>query len=445
MLKRLFIKNFTLIDELDIQFNSGFSVITGETGAGKSIILGAIGLLLGQRADLKAIKTDTKKCTIEAHFNLSHYNLESFFKENDIDYDTDDCILRREITISGKSRAFINDTPVQLSLMRSLGEQLIDIHSQHQNLLLQKEDFQLTVVDLIAQDTKELVDYQTTYEAYKEKVQAFEILKANIEQNKKDEDFIRFQYNELVNAKLEDGEQETLELESKKLSHSEEIKSALFEADHLMNNDESGAILEIKSVIQNLHSIEKVYPTIKETIKRLDSSYIELKDIAQDINSDVENIDFDPARLDEINARLDTIYTLERKFRVETISELQTIEINLKNKLEKINNSDSILSDLQIEIYELENVCSKKANALTKLRRQAIKIIETEMQNRLIPLGIPHVQFKVDISSLDTFGITGQDKIQFLFSANKNIPMRPVAQIASGGEIARVMLSLKAM
>ena len=446
MLKRLFIRNFTLIEELDITFQPGFSVITGETGAGKSIILGAIGLLLGQRADSKSIKSGAAKCTIEAEFDISRYNFQPFFEENDIDYDAEACILRRELTATGKSRAFINDTPVQLSLMRTLGEQLVDIHSQHQNLLLQKEDFQLNVVDIIAQDGDQMADYRKEYLLYCRKKDELEQLRDDIERSQRDEEYIRFQLHELENAALEEGLQEQLEQESSTLSHAEDIKSALFEADQLLNGDERNAVASIRSAAQSLRNIAEVFPAAKELAERLDETHVELKDIAQEVSGQVDVIDFDPARLDTINSRLDAIYALQQKFHVQTVKELIDIQSNFKSQLNHIENSDEALSELQEVVSRQLGICTKKADKLTQQRTKAARKIEEEMQQRLIPLGIPNVRFAVSItSSATSLTATGADKVQFLFSANTSTPMQPVAQVASGGEIARVMLALKAM
>ncbi len=446
MLKRLFIRNFTLIEELDITFQPGFSVITGETGAGKSIILGAIGLLLGQRADSKSIKSGAAKCTIEAEFDISRYNFQPFFEENDIDYDAEACILRRELTATGKSRAFINDTPVQLSLMRTLGEQLVDIHSQHQNLLLQKEDFQLNVVDIIAQDGDQMADYRKEYLLYCRKKDELEQLKDDIERSQRDEEYIRFQLHELENAALEEGLQEQLEQESSTLSHAEDIKSALFEADQLLNGDERNAVASIRSAAQSLRNIAEVFPAAKELAERLDETHVELKDIAQEVSGQVDVIDFDPARLDTINSRLDAIYALQQKFHVQTVKELIDIQNKFKSQLNHIENSDEALSELQEVVSRQLGICTKKADKLTQQRTKAARKIEEEMQQRLIPLGISNVRFAVSItSSATSLTATGADKVQFLFSANTSTPMQPVAQVASGGEIARVMLALKAM
>ncbi len=444
MLKQLYIRNFTLIDELNIQLFPGFSVITGETGAGKSIILGAIGLLLGQRADARNLKEGRDKCVIEAHFDLSRYHMDQFFIENDIDYDAEDCILRREISKNGKSRAFINDSPVQLSLMRALGETLIDIHSQHQNLLLNKEDFQLSVVDIIADDEKVLSEYKKKYAEYIQAQKKLEKLELEISHNKENEEFLRFQYNEIEKADLKDGLQEQLEQETEQLSHSEEIKAALYETDNALNNDENGIVTQIKQAAERLHNIENVYYQAGELANRLDNCHIEIKDISQEISRDVDNIDFDPDKLEKMNMVLDGIYSLEQKFHVNTIAELLNIQTDLKEQLSHIDNSDEEIEVCKNNVKLLLEVCGNKAKELTELRKKAAIKIEKGMQKRLIPLGIPNVRFQIQFSPKD-ISTDGVDRISFLFSANKSTPLQPISQVASGGEIARVMLSIKAM
>ena len=444
MLKHLYIKNFTLIDELDIELYQGFSVITGETGAGKSIILGALGLLLGQRADSKAIKQGADKCVIEAHFDLSRYGMTDFFEENEIEYDAADCIVRRELTASGKSRAFINDTPVQLSLLKELGEQLVDIHSQHQNLLLNKQDFQLNVVDIIAGDEKEQQLYQQAYTQYHATEKELSALKESIEQNRQNADFLQFQFEELTQANLAEGEQEELEQKSETMSHSEEIKSALYEADNALSAEQTGVVESLRTALSAIRQIEKVLPDAGELVERLDSSYIELKDIAQEINSQMEHVDFDPAELDAINNRLDKLYDLEKKYHVETVEELIAKRDELKIQLGRIENSDEALAELQQKLATQLAQAQKAAEALTKLRTKAAKQIEKEMQGRLMPLGMPNVKFSIEMTQ-EPLNVSGQDKVAFLFSANTSTPLQPISQVASGGEIARVMLSLKAM
>ena len=444
MLKQLYIKNYTLIDELDMEFYPGFSVITGETGAGKSIILGAIGLLLGQRADSKDLKTGCDKCQIEAHFDISRYEMEPFFQENDIDYDPQDCIIRRELTAAGKSRAFINDTPVSLAMLKELGEQLVDVHSQHQNLLLNKQDFQLSVVDIIAGKPKELADYQAAFTAYQSVKQQLKELEENIARNRDNTDFLQFQYNELSSAQLIAGEQEELEQKQDTMSHSEDIKSALYEADNALSSDETGIVGQLKTAINALRSIEKVLPTADDLSQRMDSCHIELKDISQDISSLLEDIDFDPAELDSVNNRLDRIYDLQKKYRCETVEELLQQQEQLKQQLSDIENSDEALADLQAKVQQQEQQCQKLADSLTKQRVKAAKQIEQQMLSRLVPLGMPNVRFEVHIEQTE-LSRNGQDKVLFLFSANTSTPLQPVSQVASGGEIARVMLALKVM
>lgn len=446
MLKQLYIRNFTLIDTLDIHFNPGFSVITGETGAGKSIILGAINLLLGQRADVKSIKSNSSKCVIEAHFDISRYNMQDFFTENNIDFDDTDCILRRELNSSGKTRAFINDTPVALNLMRTLGQQLIDIHSQHQNLLLNEEDFQLNVVDIIAKDRELLIKYKEHFNAYKDAKKAVDRLCKEIEENKKNEDYIRFQLKELTEAELKDGMQEELERESEKLSHVEEIKTALYSAGTSLNSYESdnNVLDKVKEASRSIIGITSIYPEISSISDRLESCFIELKDISDEINSEADNIEFDPSRLEQINSQLDKIYSLEQKYHVSNIADLINIQNNLEKQISNIDNSDEELDKLKSEEARLLKECEAIASELTEIRTKASKVIEQEMRNRLIPLGIPNVRFSIKIENKN-ISEDGHDRISFLFSANTSTPVQPVAQVASGGEIARVMLSLKAM
>ena len=444
MLKHLYIKNFTLIDQLDIEFHPGFSVITGETGAGKSIILGAIGLLLGNRADSKLIKQGEKKCTIEAHFDLSNYDFEAFFEAHDIDFEPEDTIIRRELTATGKSRAFVNDTPVSLQMMRTLGEQLIDIHSQHQNLLLQKDDFQLNVVDIIAQDSTELAAYQTAFQCYKNAEKQLSELKEQIARAQENEEFMRFQFGELDSAGLTEGRQEELEQESETLSHAEDIKTAFYEADSLLKEDDNGVLSRLGRSLESLGNIENVYPKAQELVQRLSSVHIELKDIAEEISGESGLIDFDPSRLDSINQQLDQLNALEQKFHVSTERELIGIRDEMEKQLKNIEHSDEELETLEQEVKRRLDECEKLAGKLTTSRRKAIKTVEAQMSSRLVPLGIPNVRFKVELTA-KPLSTDGADKVQFLFSANTSTRMESVAQVASGGEIARVMLSLKAM
>ncbi|MBQ9651893.1 MAG: DNA repair protein RecN [Prevotella sp.] len=452
MITHLHIQNYALIDRLDMEFHEGFSVITGETGAGKSIILGAISLLLGQRADSKAVKNGAARCTIEAHFDLSRYGMAQFFADNDIDYDAFDCILRRELSATGKSRAFINDTPVSLAQMKLLGQQLVDIHSQHQNLLLQEEDFQLNVVDVIADDRKLLDQYKQKYNEYRQAERQLADMKAVIEKAANDEDFLRFQLNELTEAHLEEGMQEQLEQEAALLSHAEDIKSALFEADSLLSNGDHSIIEMLKSATRPLSRIADVYPDIREAVERLESAHVEIKDIAREIGSDASRIDFDPQRLEAVNTQLDTIYSLQKKHHVDTVEALIALHNDIQQQLRQIEGGDESLAaqeKLVRETYENSLALAKKLSAE---RQKAAKRIEQEMQQRLVPLGMPNVQFKVEVNTLadkisqhPTLTPTGIDAVEYLFTANVGSALQPVSQIASGGEIARVMLALKAM
>ena len=444
MLKHLYIKNFTLIDELDIEFHEGFSVITGETGAGKSIILGAIALLLGQRADSKTLKQGADKCVIEASFDLSRYGMDDFFAENDIENDPEDCIIRRELTASGKSRAFINDTPVQLSMLKELGERLVDVHSQHQNLLLNKQDFQLGVVDIIADDATALSQYQQTFRQCQNIKKELDELQENIERNRQNLDFLQFQCDELTQAALVEGEQEELEQRSETMSHSEEIKSALYETDNALGAEQTGVVSALHSSMSALKGISRVFPAVDELSQRLESCYIEVKDISQDVSRYLEDVDFDPSELDAVNNRLDRLYDLEKKYHVETVEELIAKRDEIRQQLDGIENSDESLAELQQQLDTLLKQAGQEADALTKLRTAAARQIEADMLSKLVPLGMPAVRFSVQISS-EQLGPSGQDKVSFLFSANASTPLQPIAQVASGGEIARVMLSLKAM
>ena len=444
MLKQLYIKNFTLIDELDIDFQSGFSVVTGETGAGKSIILGAIGLLLGNRADAKLLKAGEERCVIEAHFDLRRYELEPFFKENDIDYDANDCIVRREVNANGKSRAFVNDTPVSLTMMRELGEQLVDIHSQHQNLLLSKEDFQRSVVDIIAADKAMLDEYRQKFHDFRQAEKDYEIFREEVAKNQQSADFMRFQLNELLDARLQDDEQEQLEQQRDTMSHAEDIKSVLYEAETTLSNDENGIVSRTQKIARQMGELARFYPTANDLSERLSTCHIELKDIADEIGKELENIDYDPRQLDSINQRLDLIYSLQKKHQATTMAELIAIRDDLSQKLSHIENSDEELALLRQKADALQQESQAKAKKLTALRTKAARQVEKEVLERLVLLGIPNVRFKIELSE-KPLSADGADKIVFLFSANKSTPMQPVSEVASGGEIARVMLSLKAM
>lgn len=444
MLKQLYIKNFALIDELDVQFHKGFSVITGETGAGKSIILGALGLLLGNRADTKAIKEGENRCIIEAVFDIENYDINSFFNDNDIEAIDNECILRREINANGKSRAFINDTPVGLPLMKELGEQLIDIHSQYQNLLIQKDNFQLSVVDIIAKNQSLLISYKEVYSDYHKAELKLENTKKAIEANKQNADFLRYQYEEITKLQLKSGEAEELDRQSNTMQHSEDIKSALFETDTNLGDEDTGILIRLHRSISSLNNIASVYPQAEEIINRLDAAYVELKDLSSDVADNLSAIEYDPDEMERINNRLDAIYSLEHKHHVDSVDELIELEQKFKKDLDNIDNSEVTLKDLEEAVAKLKEKAKQLSSRMTEQRKKAIKDIEKEMSARLKPLGLPNVRFKVELSPKE-MSSDGADKIDFLFSANPGTPLRPVSDIASGGEIARVMLSLKAM
>jgi len=445
MLQSISIQNYALIDTLDISFDKGFSVITGETGAGKSIILGAIGLLLGQRADVKAIKRGVSKCVIEAHFNISSYRMQPFFEENELEYDPNECILRRELQATGKSRAFINDSPASLTLMKELGEQLIDVHSQHQNLLLNKEDFQLNVLDALASDEKELSDYKEAYYTYRKVAEELNRLTELEEQSKADEDYVRFQLNQFDEAKLVESEDIELEKEEEILSHAEEIKEGLYSAEQILLGDEGGLLSNMKKVSGILRSIKERYNTAGDLSDRVDNLSIELKEVARDLTKEQETIEVDPGRLDFVNERLNLIYTLEKKHHVNTLEELINVQEEFRARLNEISSFGEQIEVLQKQKEQLFGKAEKAMLLLTKKRTQAAKKVEQEMQSRLVPLGMPNVHFKVHVTPKVNFDATGGDNVGFLFSANKNATLQNISSVASGGEIARVMLSVKAM
>lgn len=444
MLKQLYIQNFTLIDEMNILFHPGFSVITGETGAGKSIILGALGLLKGNRADTKQIRQGKERCVIEAHFDIRQYDLKDFFLENDLDDDPHDCILRREININGKSRAFINDTPASLSVMKDLGERLIDIHSQHQNLLLNKEDFQLHVVDILTKDEDTLRKYQESYQNYKKEQTILEEMIAKVSKDQENEDYLRFQLQELSDAALSEGEQEVLEQEISTLEHAEEIKSALYLSQNLISNESNGIIETLNQVSQQLQKIEQIYTPVQEISQRMESCYIEMKDLLQEITAQGEQVSYNPQQLEQSQARLDTINSLEHKYHVASIAELIAYQQKIQEQINLLDHSDEEIQKQKDIVAKLLDNCTQQAERLTTIRKRAAKTIESEMKARLVPLGIPKINFKVDIKPKE-LSPNGKDSVSFLFSANTNSPLSPVSQVASGGEIARVMLSLKAM
>ncbi len=444
MLKTLHISNYALISEINIGFNSGFSVITGETGAGKSIIIGALSLILGQRAESRFIKEGEEKAIVEAEFDIRDYRLEHFFEINELDFHPEQCIIRREITASGKSRAFINDTPVSLQLLRELSAKLIDIHSQHENLLLSDDQYQLQVVDNMAQNASILKQYQQYYSQWKNLQTQLSQLQKTADKQLSELDYLKFQFQQLEEAHLSENEQDDLEMELETLSHTEEIKQELQKAVFLLTDEQKSLVL-LKEVIDAVGRIKSYISEGENWHKRLESVYIELKDIAQEITSLEENIDFHPDRLEWVDQRLNEIYTLEKKFKLSSISELLSLKENLKEELQHIESFDEEIDALKKTIAEAHKNVQQQAELLTKSRLNAVEPIEKFLKEQLSRLGMPNIQFKVEITDAAEFSETGKDTVQFLFSANKNQSLQPVAQIASGGEVSRLMLSIKSL
>lgn len=445
MIKSLYIRNFALIDTLEIDFDKGFTTITGETGAGKSIILGALSLILGQRADSKALKDSETKSIIEGHFDLSAYTLEPFFTENEIEYDARHCILRRELFPGGKSRAFINDTPVNLNQLRELASQLIDIHSQHQNLLLSDASYQLRVLDTLSGTLSDLEIYQTEYKKYKKLSRELKQLKEDMARNRQEEDYLRFQFEQLDSAQLHQGEQEVLEAELDQLNHAEEIKGGLYKIYQLIQSDENGLINPLKEAVHTASSLQKVYPKIKDLLERLESNLIDLKDIAAEAEDSADSVEFNPERLQWIQNRLDLIYTLQQKHGVNSVDELTELYAQLDERLQQMDNSDEAVSELEKKLSQQKTKVIELANSLSDKRRKKAVIVASQLESRLVHLGMPNVRVELSFKTTDEPAENGFESISFLFSANKSMPLLPIAEIASGGEISRVMLSLKAM
>lgn len=445
MLKSLLIQNFVLIDNLDIDFNDNFSVITGETGAGKSIILGALALVLGQRADGKSIKEGADKCTIEAVFDIAKYDLGFFFQKNDLEFDPAVCIFRRELYISGKSRAFVNDSPVSLSVMRELGAYLIDIHSQHQNLLLGDILFQLRVVDIMANNKPLLLQYYEEFSVYTRLRKELKDLTDKAAQAKQEEDYIRFQVEQLDEAKLQAGEQEELENEQTLLTHAEEIKNTLYKLYELLNGEEQGVVRGLKDSISLVGSFERFYPKAKEIEERLRSAYIDLRDLAADAQMQQESVEYNSERMDYVNDRLNLFYSLEQKHRVSSLDELIMLQEKYCKQLLDIESFDEQITELNGKITtQYTNVLSL-AKKLHDARKKAAEMVSHKLVEMIAPLGMPNARFSVELTARKEPDLNGVDEIRFLFSANKSGGLQPVAETASGGEISRLMLCIKAM
>jgi DNA repair protein RecN (Recombination protein N) len=444
MLISLQIRNYALIRKLEIEFNSGFSIITGETGAGKSILLGALSLLLGKRADSTVLKDQDKKCYVEGMFDVSKYGYQTFFSENDLDYD-DNLVIRREILPGGKSRAFINDSPVNLNILRDLGLQLVDIHSQHENLNLGDHAFQLTVLDTAASNLELLDSYRDRFNAWAELKRDFEELQEKAKKSQSDLDYINFQYKQLEEARLEPEEQENLEKELKMLDHAEDIKRNLNQAFYLLDEKENSALRILQQVFQAFNSISEVYPSSGELAQRISSVLIELQDIASESERTSEDVEIDPGRQQHVRERLDLIFSLLQKHSSRDIEGLITLRDELEGKIKDISSYDEQIAELRNQIADLEEELEKLSAELSENRHNYISGMEEEVGGLLRSLGIPNAVFMVKLSGLDNFNSTGKDQVEFLFSANKQVKPREISKVASGGELSRLMLSIKSL
>lgn len=472
MLQFLTIENYALIDHLEFRPGQGLTVITGETGAGKSIIMGALGLILGQRADAKAVRSGAGKCVIEAQFDISAYALEGFFAQNDLEYDASATIIRREIYATGKSRAFVNDTPVQLPLLRELGSHLIDIHSQHQNLLLGQDAFQLSVVDALAHNQAEYANYRAAYDQLKAHDSKLKTLKAQAERDAQEADYLRFQFSQLDDANLVEGEQEELEAEQELLSHAEDIKSCLCQMHEGLDGEGEAVVQVLKSISQKAHELSRIYPDIAEIAQRLESDYIDLKDIADEVDSRSEEVNFDPQRLEQVEERLGLLYSLQKKHGKSSVEELIQLRDELFERIQHIDNSDEEILELEEQVKRLTAEATRLAAILTDTRKQAAQQLQKDLIARVTYLGMPNLRFQVSITPLHSstplnplltslnpsnqsspfkgdergsLSPSGSDRVEFLFSANKNQPLRPAGEVASGGEISRLMLGIKSL
>ena len=444
MLKNLKIENYALIEHLDIDFTDGLSVITGETGAGKSIIIGALSLVLGHRADTKIILSDSGKCVVEAVFDISAYNLQHFFDQWELDY-SDECIVRREVLPSGKSRAFINDTPVNLQQIKELISLLVDIHSQHENLLLSNADFQLNVVDTVADTSVELNQYRDIFDNYQTLRRQLKTLQSDAEKIIAERDYALFQFNQLKEAKLVDGEQDTLEEELKVMNHSQDITESLSTVSQIFDNDEIGVVSQLKTAANNIHRLSEYLGRADEFYERIDSAMIDIKDIAVEIDNILSNNEFSIERKNFVEDRLNMIYSLQQKHKVATVGELLDIQSDFEQKINLIDNFDEEIARLQRETADVESQLSEAAKRLTIKRMSVRKPVVEHVERMLNDLGMPNGRFEIVFSVLDGFAPSGADKIEFLFSANKNRPPLPISEIASGGEMSRLMLIVKSL
>ena len=445
MLTSLQIKNYALIEKLEVDFSSGFSVITGETGTGKSVLLGAISMLLGERSDSKLVREGADKCIIEGTFDISTLDLESLFEENELEYDAHECIIRRELSSTGRGRFFVNDTPVSAALLKEIGGRLIDIHSQHKNLLLGNKNYQLNVLDLLAADEEQLEEYRALYKRYDTTRKELQKAKEQLEAVRNDEEWLRYQLEEIDGASFSEGEQEELEQESVQLAHAEEIQSALYKAITLIDNDEKSMLQALREASSSLERISPHYPSAETLAERIESNYIELKDCCDEIRRSAEGCSFSPGRLEQVEARLTLMYDLMKKHRAENIQELLATADEYRERLDNIICGDDRIAELEKLSDKQRKELTMLAGKLTSLRRNAAQTLSEKITAILVTLGMPKIRFEVDFAATDDFTTTGCDRVAFLFSANSISSLQPLADVASGGEMARVMLALKSI
>jgi DNA repair protein RecN len=444
MLKSLSVENYALIEKTDVRWNNGFSVITGETGSGKSILLGALGLIQGQRADTKALKDPEKKCVVEAEFDLSAYDLRPFFEENDLDYE-ENCIIRREIAPNGKSRAFINDTPVALIALKDISSHIIDIHSQHETLLLNEDSFQLHVLDAFSNLKERLSAYTTLYGEYAAQKRRLKELRTALAERNANRDYIEFQLKQLQDAAFAENEQAELEEEINVLSHTSEMKDALSKATWLLSDKEENICGSLKEVTSALSSIAQFSDSFAEMQRRADSCLIELKDLSREIEQKLADVNVDPQRLEQVSQRLDLIYTLEKKHHAGSLAELLQTQASFEQQMEEMDNSEEKTSLMEQEIAQLEKQLEEMAKSITQKRQENKPALEQSVEDILHSLGMPNAKLEVRIEPLAQLETTGKDAVRFFFSANKNAPLQPIANVASGGELSRIMLALKSI
>jgi len=444
MLQSLAIQNYTLINQIEIDFNNGFSIITGETGSGKSILLGALGLVLGQRPETNILKDKDRKCIIEANFNITKYHLQKFFAEVEMEYE-EETILRREILPNGKTRAFVNDSPVNIKLLKELGLRLIDIHSQNQNLSLGDPEYQMGIVDTYAQHAPLLNDYQVQFETYQTIKRDLKNQEEIARKEKSDLDYYQFQLQQLIEANLIEGEQVDMESELETLNHAEEIKSNLFKASNLLNDGDLAIISLLKEARSAIGQVQNVFSEGNEFYERFESSCIELQDLSTELERSYESMEFDPSKISFLNEKLDAIYSLQQKHRVDSVEDLIGIREDLDEKVRKISSSDELIEELKEQLKMQDAKLSKASEKLSKSRKSVIPEIEKALESQLVQLGMPHAKIKFDQTIAEEYQYLGRDLIRILFSANKNGHLEEISKVASGGEMSRLMLSIKSL